>query len=333
MKNIKIDLSIIIVSYRCWEQLQECLISLENITLENINFEVIIVDNFSHDGKLREVSKRFPNFEFILNSANNGFSNACNLGASYSNGDFLMFLNPDTVMNTKALKTLITVAQTHTNYKLISCNKINAKGKSEKFDKPLPSILTLFAFSRAIYKKFNGTTAFSYTSKGNKLSFPAWLSGSLVLMSKQWYEKIGGWNEDYWMYYEDVDLSKKTSDLKGKIVLIEDVNIIHNHGGSSRINLQTKALTKAEVIISRHVYINNNFVGIERTMSQILLLLSVIISKTLLLIMSIFLYFIPKLRVNILIFKNLMHYYIKALRDRNWLSQRSLKIKSPKMVN
>jgi GT2 family glycosyltransferase len=324
MKNTKIDLSIIIVNYRCWEQLKDCLISLEKISLESLNFEVIIIDNLSQDGELRAFSKRFNKYEFILNSGNNGFAHACTLGANHSNGDFLMFLNPDTIMNEKALKTLITVAQTHSDYKLISCNKINAKGKYEKVDKPLPSLVTLFGFSRAIYKEIISSIPFNMISQGNKLTFPAWLSGSLVLTSKQWYKKIGGWNEDYWLYYEDVDLSKRTTDLQGQIVLIENVKIIHNHGGSTRANLRTKALTKSEVIISRHVYIRNNFEGFEKISAQVLLVLSVAIGKSLLCIMSLLLYFLPKSRVNISIFKHLMHYYFRALKNRTWLSQRSV---------
>ena len=143
-------------------------------------------------------------------------------------------------------------------------------------------------------------------------------------MNKNWFDKIGGWNEDYWMYYEDVDLSKKTLDANGQIALIDNVNIIHNHGGSSRVDMKTKALTKTEVIISRHVYINNNFKDNDKRVAQFLLTLSTLFNKFLLCILSCILFFIPKLRVNIYIFKNLLQYYFQAFKNKSWLSKRSI---------
>jgi GT2 family glycosyltransferase len=328
MKNeIKmITLSIIIVNYKSWKDLEKCLNSLKKITLKTIIFEVIIVDNLSNDGMFNQFIANFPEFSFVLNSANYGFAHACNLGVTHANGEFLMFLNPDTIIEKGTLETLMDVAQKNSDYKLISCNKVNAKGVFEKIDKPFPGLLTLFGFMRFFYK-----TPTHQKCSQKQIIFPKWLSGSLVLMQRDWYKKIGGWNEDYWMYYEDVDLSLRTTRLGGKIAHINNIKIIHNHGGSSRINRQTKALTKSEVIISKHVYVDNNFSRLKRIIAQTMLLIGVLLSKSVLFVLSLFFYFIPKFRVNITIGKNLLRYYLGVLKNKSWLSPRSINFNRVKL--
>ena len=317
-----IKVSIIIVNYRSWPDLIKCLTSLKKISFKQNNIEIIVVDNQSQDGKFNEFSAKFPENKFILNSGNFGFSQACNLGASHASGKYLLFLNPDTEVSENTFEVLLSLAHKHPDYKLISCKKVNLKGIYEKTNTRFPTLLTFFGIFRAISRKFFGSK-----KKGiqdSEVIFPDWLSGSLVLMSQEWYDKLGGWNEDYWMYYEDVDLSYRTVKLNGKIALINNVEIIHNHGGSTRINITTKALTKAEVIISRHVYVQNNFTGVKRIFTHLLLLTSVIINKLIIAMFSLFFCFIPKLRVNLFIFKNLLSYYVNALRNQTWLSQHSV---------
>ena len=119
------------------------------------------------------------------------------------------------------------------------------------------------------------------TLQDNKKIFTDWVSGSVVCMSRKWFEKAQGWNEDYWMYFEDVDICKKVRDAKGEVVLLKDVNIIHNHGGASRINIKTSKITKSEVLISKHVYIRNHFKSLTRFLLMSLLVLMSLISKML----------------------------------------------------
>jgi len=327
-----IDISIIIVNYKSWTHLEQCLLSIKKIDTDKVKFEVVIVDNCSNDKRLQNFSEKFSNFSFILNSGNNGFSNGCNLGANASKGEFLLFLNPDTIISEKVLMELLNTGKKHSNYKLISCNKITPKGKYERIDKPFPSLLNLFGLSRAIHEKFNKTGKVLKSENENEIVFPYWISGSLVLMSRQWFEVLGGWNEDYWMYYEDVDLCKRTTRLNGKVALILNQSIIHNHGGASRSNMQTAALTKSEVLISRHVYIMNNFNGFIRVLLQVLLVLNNLIIKFFSAILGIFFFFIPKLRVFIYLYINIIKYYISALYNGTWLSVRSMNYKKNKLA-
>ena len=153
----------------------------------------------------------------------------------------------------------------------------------------------------------------------------------MVFISREWFDKIKGWNEDYWMYFEDVDLCHKVTLNGGKIAVTRKTTIFHKHGGASRINVKTKALTKTEVIISKHVYISNYFNVSEQILIQTLLILDTVIKKLILSILSLFLFFIPKLIVHRLLLKNIIRYYYQAILNKTWISPRSmnyLKMKS-----
>jgi hypothetical protein len=111
--------------------------------------------------------------------------------------------------------------------------------------------------------------------------------------------------------------------LGGKIALTRNVSILHKHGGASRINVKTKALTKTEVLISQHVYFNEHTVGMQNWGIQFLLVVTNLIEKTLLAGIGLIFFFVPKLKVNVFIFKNILLYYGNAARKITWTSPRA----------
>ncbi|QMU64707.1 MAG: glycosyltransferase [Flavobacteriaceae bacterium] len=316
--------SIIIVNYRSWHHLEGCLQALTVIESKQISPEIIVVDNYSADGNLTIFSDRFPRVQFIKNTGNNGFANGCNVGAKKSKGVYLLFLNPDTVANGTVIKKFIAFAKKYKNAGVVSCHQKNPNGHYEKTVRVFPNLFTLFGLTRAIYRKV-------YKSKiknqylGEQVVCPDWVSGSVIFMSRSWYTQVKGWNEAYWMYYEDVDLCKRVQEANGDIVLLKDVEMIHNHGGASRLNIKTAAITKTEVLISKHVYISNRFRGLHNFLSQLLVIVNNLIFKTVLASFGIIFFFIPKLRLNLYIYLKLMTYYMHAVIRKTWLSKRSIK--------
>ena len=317
-------ISIVIVNYKSWKHLTNCLQSLVTIKNKDFSFEVIVVDNCSNDGKLEEFEKSFPTVNFVVNSGNNGFANGCNVGAQNAQGDYLLFLNPDAIANEDAIEKMWTYAKKNPTVGIVSCRQKKSNGNYEKELRFFPSFFTLFGWLRAVYKLFN-KGKFDVSKQGDEnLLYPDWVSGSLVFISRDWFDAVQGWNEDYWMYFEDVDLSRKVQLANGKVVLLKDAEIIHNHGGASRINVKTTSLTKTEVLISKHVYINNHFKGLECFLSQLLLVLSNILIKLLLSILGIFLFFVPKMRLEQHIFAKIFRYYLQSIGKGTWLSIRSM---------
>lgn len=319
-----IDVSIIIVNYKSWRHLKNCLEALRIIQPTAFSFEVIVVDNCSNDGKLDAFSLDFPNVNFKLNTGNNGFANGCNFGAKHAQGEYLFFLNPDTIANEHAIHGLLDFAKLNQTVGIVSCHQKNNNGSYEKTERLFPSLFTLFGLTRAIYKKGNQRRIQKQYDKNESVIYPDWVSGSVVFISRKWFDQIQGWNEDYWMYFEDVDICKRVQNANGKIALLQDVEIIHNHGGASRINVKTASITKTEVLISKHIYIKNHFRGMDLFLSQLLVVLSNIIFKTVLGIFGLIFFFIPKLRLILNIYLKLVKYYINALFKGTWLSKRSL---------
>ena len=318
------DISVIIVNYRGWNALSDCLDSLQKIVNQDFSFEVVVVDNASNDGKLAGFKLKYPDFIFVENSGNNGFANGCNRGAEIAKGNYFLFLNPDTTVTGDALKTLMNTYQNHPEVALLSCLQIDEKGRYYNQKLLFPSFGRFFGSFRAVWRLFHRSYLKRRFSSENTIFYPDWISGAVVFISRKWFQNISGWNEDYWLYFEDVDLSKKVSNQNGKVAVTKAATIFHQHGGASRINIQTKSLTKTEVIISKHVYIHNHFFGIKRAVLHFLLIVGILIEKGLLSLLSLLLFFNRKLKVNRLIFSKLCTYYWNALKKNTWISPRSV---------
>ncbi len=275
------DLSIIIVCHKGWERLIKCLHALDSFTGKAFSHEVIIVDNKSEDVTIFDLEKKFPKFRFIYNTVNGGFANGCNLGARNASGKFLLFLNPDTVATESEIGKLLQVAGQNPDYGIVSCRQVNETGKEGNAEGVFPSFFNLTGFQRAIFKHLGPPTAHREphtASRTPDIDFPDWVSGSVILIRHELFTKVNGFDEDFWMYFEDVDLCKRVSETGAKIAFCRNITIEHNHGGSSRINLKTASLTKTQVHISRHLYISKHKKSTAKIMIQIFLVLNNLIS-------------------------------------------------------
>ena len=312
------------MNYRGWKALDECLESIAAIVSKTVTFEVIVIDNMSNDGQFPLFKEKYSTFTLIENSGNNGFSNGCNFGASMATGNHFLFLNPDTKLTIEALETLIQTSISHPEIGILSCLQINENDKFYNQNNLFPALGRFLGISRAIYRKINSSKLEKrFTAKGD-LFYPDWVTGAVVCISKGWFAKINGWNEDYWLYFEDVDLCKKITAVGGKVAVTRKATIFHQHGGASRLNIKTKAITKTEVIISKHTYISNQFpIGIQFYLHS-LLVIGVLFEKTVLTLVSLVLFFIPKLAVNRLMLKNLLIYYSNAIQKQTWISPRAM---------
>jgi GT2 family glycosyltransferase len=313
------DLSIIIVSYRGWNRLFKCLDSIKGFGLHLFSYEVIVVDNRSDDGVFEKCPSQYPGFIFIQNALNGGFGNGCNLGADKASGDYLLFLNPDTVVSETAIMGLLLLAKGNSSYTLISCIQPDEKGKLTRVHADFPSPSQLTGWQRSLFK--NNKKA---VSGGNGILFPDWVSGSVMLISNKDFSDTGKFDDDYWMYYEDVDLCKRIADRGGKVVVTDKVSIEHNHGGSSRVNVRTTGITKCEVMISQHLYISKHFNGTSNLFSQVFLVTNNIITGLLSSLAGLLLFFNRKMFARVIIFGRLISYYLHALSGRSWISPRSV---------
>lgn len=248
-------LSIVIVNYRSWDKLTECLSALK--VEHNSSFQVIVVDNNSNDGYLANVTTQFPNVAFIENSGNWGFAQGCNLGAKHSQGNTLLFLNPDTIAEPQALLDLLAI-KTSEHIGLLTCRQVDGAGNNQKTFGNLETFWTSFSPVRRLLQRLKPGQYPSPRIDHPKRIYVECLSGSMIMISREDFDRLGGWDERFWMYAEDADLCKRAAKLGLSIAYEPSVTITHFHGGASRMNPETKALTKSEVIISRHVFNNKH---------------------------------------------------------------------------
>jgi len=251
------DLSIVIVNYRSWSKLDKCLKSLEQQTKGAD--QVIVVDNRSDDGQLESFEDKFTWVNWIKNESNAGFAAGCNLGARHATSNWILFLNPDTQLPKDCLETLIPYCDRHPDFHLVTIKQLSENGKNTHpygiFPTPWNSAGPIRSLERLLFHPDQTKKAMAT----NPICFPDWISGSFVLIRKKHFDLLEGWDERFWMYCEDIDLSKRAALKSLNRVLLNNWECLHTHGGASRVNRETKIKTKAEVIKSTHYYIEKHF--------------------------------------------------------------------------
>jgi GT2 family glycosyltransferase len=318
----KIDLSIIIVNYRSWEVLTKCIESF-NKWSPNSSYEIIVVDNDSQDNQFNNFKQKFHEIKLIANKGNYGFSSGCNLGADNAKGEYLLFLNPDvTLTKSNAIDDMFIFAVANPNVGITSCRTLNSAGKREReiaFINPWLTIGWLrtfykLAFSRKIAKKF---------PENNNVWYPEWVAGSVVLIQKKIFMEIGQWSENiFWMYSEDPDLCLKVTKYGKTIALLRNVELEHLHGGSSRRNPKTIAITKSEVVTSSHVFIQEHTRGINRLTLHLVIMINTLISWILRTLITLPLFWKSIFKANLLTLVMIIKYYRSALIRSSWKSKR-----------
>jgi hypothetical protein len=208
---------------------------------------------------------------------------------------------------------------------LISCRQTDENGDENiaygQFLKPGG----LTGPGRALTRMFKKIAGKRVIHAGENLIKPDWVSGSVIMIGRDFFGQLKGFDENFWMYFEDMDLCKRARDAGCEIYFFTDLTIEHKHGGSSRLNSKTTALTKTEVKISRHLYISKHFSDFEEVFSQVWLTIVNILSGIIEAALGLVLFFIPEAIVRVHIFFRLMRYYFSALGKGTWVSPRSVK--------
>ena len=324
----KIDLSIIIVNYKCWDVLARCIDSF-NKYKPHTNYEIIIVDNDSQDGKFNSFQQQFHEIKLIANKGNYGFSSACNLGADNAKGDFLLFLNPDvTLTSSPAIDEMFNFAKANTNVGITSCRTIYPNGKREREVAFLSPWLTI-GWVRALYKLALSRKIANKFPESKNIWYPEWVAGSVILIQKDFFKKIGKWSEDkFWMYSEDPDICLKSNKNGKKIALLRNVEIKHQHGGSSRRNTKTTAITKSEVVTSSHVFIHEHSSSINRVALHLVIMVNTLTSWLLRTLITLPFFWKDFFKANLFTLIAIIKYYLSVLIRWNWKSKRLKKNES-----
>ncbi|MEO0162012.1 MAG: glycosyltransferase [candidate division WOR-3 bacterium] len=231
-------ISVVIVNYNVRHFLEQCLMAIERAK-HNLDIEIIVVDNASVDGSQAMIKKKFPNVILIENHRNLGFAKANNQALRIARGRYVLILNPDTLIQEDTLVTLKNFLDEHPEVSAVGCKLINPDGSFQaacrrSIPTPWVAFTKIVGLSRIFPRsRIFGRYNLTYLSPDVECEVEV-LSGSLMMVRKEVLKHIGFFDEDYFMYGEDIDLCYRIKKAGGKIYYTPRTKAIHYKGESTK---------------------------------------------------------------------------------------------------
>jgi len=241
-------LSLIIVHYRTRGLLKQCLKSLMSAEIK-VPHEIIVVDNNSKDGTVEMIKNRFPSVRLIANPENIGFGRANNMAIATAQGEYVVILNPDTCSFPGQFEKILEYAETHSDIGVLGARLLD------------PDRLTQCScysehkwYTPITRRTFIGKTAFGKRENARflmddfdrkEIRDVDWVQGSFMMMPMRVIAEVGGFDDRYFMYFEDADLCKRIRELGRRVVYFPHASFVHYHrrdsdGGSVLSTLRRK---------------------------------------------------------------------------------------------
>jgi len=231
-------LSIIIVNYNVKEFLEQALQSIQKATV-NLDAEVFVVDNHSVDESVKMVRRKYPWVQLIVNEQNAGFAAANNQALQQARGDYLLVLNPDTLVQEDTFATMIDYLDEHPDVGMAGCKILNPDGTLQlacrrSFPTLRVALPKIFGLSRLFPRsKVFGKYNLTYLDPDQETSVDA-VSGSFMMVRSKAMEQVGLLDESFFMYGEDLDWCYRFKQAGWDIKYVPDTKIIHYKGESSK---------------------------------------------------------------------------------------------------
>lgn len=228
-----VKLSVIIVNYNVTQLLKNCLVSIERY-LENISCEVIVIDNNSTDSSWKNLITEFPKFHFIASETNDGFAKANNRAIQSAKGEYLLILNPDTEIEGFYMKEILDFADSKPNFGCLGVRMHDAEGNFLPESKR--SVPDMFNSFEKLFTRFKNTKAKSYYRNDIgefEISEVEVITGAFFLVKNKVYHAIGGLDEKYFMYGEDIDICYTLLNNGYQNYYYGKASILHHKGEST----------------------------------------------------------------------------------------------------
>ncbi|MFT3932294.1 MAG: glycosyltransferase family 2 protein [Chitinophagaceae bacterium] len=251
-------LSIIIVNYNVKYFLEQCLYAVQKAT-KGIKAEVIVVDNSSSDESVEYLQKIFPGVTFVANKENLGFAKANNQGFKMVRGQYVLFLNPDTIIAEDCLAKSVNVLENDSSIGAVGIHMLDGSGRflpesKRGFPSPrvsffrLSGLINFFPHSRKIARYYMGHLP---EKQNNEVDV---LTGAYMMVRKEVFENAGGFDERFFMYGEDIDLSYRIKLAGYKNYYLADCSMIHFKGESTNKDVAyTRLFYKAmRIFVEKH---------------------------------------------------------------------------------
>jgi len=219
--------SIIILTYNSSGYISKLLESIERFHKDLKNIEIIVVDNNSTDNTLDKLEKSRVNHQLREIPKNIGFSAGINNGSRNAKGEYLLFINPDTIFESGDIWEMINVFEKEKDVGIVGGKLINENGNLEKSSGKFYNLINTIFLALGVEELFG-------TRKSPiKLSKVDFVSGGFLMIKKSFFKKLGGFDNNFFMYVEDVDLCKRAKELGYATYFTPNTSLIHSSHGSS----------------------------------------------------------------------------------------------------
>ncbi len=251
---MNIELSVIIINYNGLQFLQNCFDSLIQ-NLNEINHEIIVFDNNSVDESTVFIKEKYPNVICIQSKQNLGFGVGNNRAVAAAQGDYLLLINNDTIV-LDALKPVLEHLKSDNSIGVVGIKMLNKNKEYLQSSRKFPNPRNMFQMKNMLRLE-NEFKSGIFIKNSYEVD---WMTGSFLMLSKQTYQEIGGFDNDYFMYVEDVDFCKKIAELGYKRIFLPAFSYIHFVGFSNSKNPQ--------LIKGYEIYIDKHCTGINKFICQ-----------------------------------------------------------------
>lgn len=267
-----VDISVIIVNYNVRDLVDNCISSIYKSAAGKFSLEVFLVDNNSIDGSTEHIRAKYPDVVVIENEQNIGFSKANNIALRIAKGEYTLILNPDTLLEENTFEKMYQFCKEHPDAGAVTSKLILANGKLDSacrrsFPKPgvaIPRILGLSKlFPRSkLFSRYNLT----YLDENDTYEVDA-ICGAFMFIPSHVFDKTGFFDEDYFMYGEDLDLCFQIRKMGYKIFYYPEVTTIHFKGESTR---KTHLSYVNNFYGAMSIFVKKNLSGFSRLLSPLL---------------------------------------------------------------
>lgn len=256
------DISVIIVNYNTTALTSQAIASVIRYA-QGVSYEIIVVDNASADRGIESIQEKFPAVRLILNQDNKGFGAANNQGMAVAKGAYYFLLNSDAYLCDNALASFLKFMQTPGNEHYGVCGAELSTGEARETVSfgNFPSLLELFSsfgfyiFYKTYYKKKLNLGVVNYDAQVKDVDF---ISGAAMFIRKAVIEKTGRFDEDFFLYFEETELSYRIHKAGYKSIILPFIKIIHLEG-SSQVTTDFNYKRYAFFAISRNLFYNKSY--------------------------------------------------------------------------
>jgi len=234
-----IDISIIVISYNTKDLTLDSLKSVFDQT-NAVNFEVIVLDNHSSDGSVEAIAQAFPQIKLIASKENYGFAQGNNIAAEHASGNYLLLLNPDTVVSDGAIQKLFLFAEENLDAHIWGGRTLFGDGSLNPAScwRRL-TLWSLFCYAFALTWAFRNSSFFNAEGYGgwnrDSIQHVDIVSGCFFMVKKDFWQELGGFSPEFFMYGEESDLCLRAAKLGAKPKVTPEATIVHYGGASEKV--------------------------------------------------------------------------------------------------